>query len=86
MPLKWVEPDVYLTHRGINIYNTYKSEDYSNPYTFFFTTDINERDEECEFDIRDLPDVNKDNFEDVLKKAIDDKKLKLPEHHEGYTH
>ena len=76
MPLKWVEPYKVFTHRGISIYCTYKNDDYENPSTYWFTTDVTEdksENEKCEFDIRDLPlyqDLS--TIKVVFKNAIDD--------------
>ena len=85
MPYGWIDPGVFLEHKGVWVYYTYKNDDYSNSCTYWYTTDINtsESNDECIFDVRDLNQFGdgKDsrNHYEIIKKAIEAKALKLPE-------
>ena len=81
MPLKYIKPDEFFSYNGIIIYNVYSHDNYSDPCEYWFTTDVNE-DSSFEFDVRDIPtaDIIKvDGPKAVLKYAIENKLLKLPE-------
>ena len=87
MPLKQVPPDEFLTHLGISVYHAYNDGMQDDPMRYWYVTDINE-DDEFEFDIRDLdpPDSSpEDDHKKIIKHAIQEKKLKLPENI-NYTH
>lgn len=61
---EWVEPDVFLTHNGVTVYCTYKSDDIRNgPRTYWFSLSDLCGEESCEcdsgkcscvFDVREL--------------------------------
>lgn len=71
MPDTYIPPDEYVEHKGIIVYHTYVDGDYNNPMEYWFTTDVNES-QENEFDIRDLKCFNEDDdFKEIIKKAID---------------
>jgi len=82
MPYGWIDPEPFLTHKDITVYYTYKDDDYSNQLTYWYTTDFTHTcsDNEYDFDVRELPYYNEnDSHQDIIRKAIDDKKLKLPD-------
>jgi len=85
MPYGWVNPDIFLEFNGVNVYHTYKSDEYTNQCENWYTTDKNttENNDECIFDVRDLPRPDKDNKCEshfhIIRNAIDKKILKLPE-------
>lgn len=82
MPYDWVNPDKFLKHRGISVYHTYKEDDYCKRCEYWYTTDINttESNDDCVFDVRDLPKTREDeNIYETIKNAIEKKLLKLPE-------
>jgi hypothetical protein len=58
MPYKWVEPELYLEHKGVKVYHTYKSGNENDMMSYIFTTDMScddsEDDSEFQFDVRDL--------------------------------
>ncbi|MDA8140773.1 MAG: hypothetical protein M0036_19165 [Desulfobacteraceae bacterium] len=51
MPYAYVEPEVYLTHRGIHVYYTYRNDNADEPRRYWFSTDASE---DFSFDVRDL--------------------------------
>jgi hypothetical protein len=83
MPYKWVEPQLYLEHKGVKVYRTYCEDLFEQPNHYWFTTDVTEDDlqaEIYEFDVRTLPapqeaqDLAQDQglhlVEDEVKKMI----------------
>jgi len=57
MPMKWVEPAVFITAEETTVcpvYRAYKDGKWNNMMHFHFTTSSLER-EEYQFDVRDLP-------------------------------
>lgn len=54
MPLQWVEPELFLSHRGVNIYHAYKDE-YSDISLEFWYSTLSCAGCSYEFDVRDLP-------------------------------
>ena len=92
MPMKYVEPEVYLVHNGITIYHTY-GDSFTDRKEYWFSTDHDEDNEEYHFDVRDmfhriykykvprLDDVDNSEFpsiEDVVKESIDNGLLRIP--------
>jgi hypothetical protein len=81
MPLKWVNPEEFITHQGIVVYHTYKNEDFSNQSEYWYTTSINEV-TEFEFDVRELkmPDsIPVHDHAIKIKHNIELKTLQLPD-------
>ena len=73
MPLTWVEPNIFLKYRGVTIFRCYKDQDWERPLEYCFTFDICE-DEECEFDIRDIPEYDSSlDRAEILRRAIDNR-------------
>lgn len=58
MPYKLVdiEPEVFVAHGGVTVYHAYKDGEVDRPLSFWYTTDIAER-EERQFDVRDVAPV-----------------------------
>lgn len=56
---QWVDPELFLSHRGIKVYHTYKDDDMEQgSRTYWFTLDPLEGEGtggEALFDVRDLP-------------------------------
>ncbi len=46
MPYRYVEPDVFLEHKGVSIFPVYRSGT-DEPWTYWFTTDPATCDDEC---------------------------------------
>ena len=90
MPYKLIEPDIAINHLNINIYRTYKNEDYNNPLLYWYTTSSLEE-PEFEFDIREiklqlnlnnienLNNIDDENHNLILRYAIEQKILTLPD-------
>jgi hypothetical protein len=54
---KWVNPKLFLTHKGVKVYHIYKDDDCENngPRDNYFTTDREDgSDSENNFDVREL--------------------------------
>lgn len=53
----WVKPALFLRHKNVGVYRTYKCDDIEDPLANFFTLGQNfsESSGEC-FDVRELPD------------------------------
>jgi hypothetical protein len=77
MPYKRVNPEVVFTYKNITIYHIYKDGYIEEKLDSWFTTDIDER-PEYEFSIP-APCNRKEPLEEIFKKMIDEKKLKIPE-------
>ena len=54
MPWQWVEPEFFLSHRGVKIYHAYKDE-YSDISLEFWYSTSSSAGYSYEFDVRDLP-------------------------------
>lgn len=87
MPHQWVEPELFIEHRGVSVYRTYKDQDIEMPKIYWYTTDITEE-REYEFDVRDLDSektllierAGDDYFplvQQIIRDAIDAGKLPL---------
>lgn len=77
----WTEPEIAVEHNGLRVYHTYKYDMISE---YWYTTDANDDDYECDhgsqFDVRDLDvDIEGDKHEDIIRAAIDAGILKAPE-------
>lgn len=77
MPYKWVAPELLMHYKGQDIFHTYKDEEYSEPYDFWYTW---EEGYDNDFDIRelirdleaigiDIPD--QENHEAIIMLALD---------------
>lgn len=82
MPLKQVEPELFMTHNGIRVYHTYNGENYDDRSDYWYTLDVHE-DPDNLFDVRELPGWHKgtDHYEDtgnIIRAALDSGALKPP--------
>ena len=84
---KWVEPKLFLEHKGVKVYHTYSLDDIDeDPNTFTYTL-YNIEDVERNFNITKLSTYNKENYyyitwddiRDIIKRAIDIGELKIDE-------
>jgi len=53
----WVEPDLFLEHKGVKVYHTYKDQDYERQLTYQYAVGSEDdmfNEELHEFDVRDL--------------------------------
>ena len=84
MPFRteWVEPELFVEHRGIRVYHTYKNADRDIPRTCWFTLDPLCGEDECNcaetpcllvFDVRDLPNFREDDHPPFLVGAADNR-------------
>lgn len=79
MPDTWIEPELYLFHKGVAIYHCYRNNYYEGGVMGnWYTTDITEQGPA--FDIRNLSvyQPNADH-KTILEAAIDKGELKAPE-------
>lgn len=74
---KWVDPDLYLEHKGVKVYRSYKDDDYDQQLEYHFqvqkagATTCYE-DHMYEFDVRDLVTRDwKGDTHQAIKEAID---------------
>jgi len=85
MPYKWVEPELFMSYFGVNIYNAYKDNDISKKEKYFFTTDVHEDVEESVyiFDVSTFPWWKDSGYSVQLsiERAIDQQMLKIPNRH-----
>ena len=88
MPMKYVEPEVFLVHKGITVYHTY-SDTITNKKEYWFSTDKMEDDnsEDYIFDVRDVyfllydksvPNMDKETIDATIRKGLDQKKINIP--------
>ena len=87
MPYKRINPDEFFNHNDIVVYHTYIDDEYDTPSEYLYTTDIEYSwgdDNECAFDVRDLPrhkDILKldGGFKrGIIRNAIEKEMLTLP--------
>lgn len=52
MPVRWVEPEFFMEHRGVRVYHAYKDDDSETPLEFWYLAATGKN---IEFDVRDLP-------------------------------
>lgn len=88
MPYKteWVEPEIFLTHKGVTVWHCYKDGEYDRMLHYWFTVtkvDLADYDDgEHEFDVRELkafrPELD-DDPDAVIRAAIDSGELKQGE-------
>ena len=79
MPWEWIEPEGFLTHRGVRIFHAYKDELSDVPLEFWYSTcSTAELGSPYEFDVRDLPGYRSryradevSEHERVIRAAID---------------
>ncbi len=43
MPYRYVEPDIFITHSGIDVFYTYRDD--SSPFKYWFTLDMQDADD-----------------------------------------
>jgi hypothetical protein len=58
---EWVEPDLFLEHKEVEVYHSYRNDDYGNgPWEYWFQVQLTDdtegttEDDMHEFDVRDL--------------------------------
>jgi len=75
MPVKWVEPEVFLRYRGVNIYHVYRNDVFGDRRTYWYGNSIYCSDGgDDAFDVRHLPvpdGVNPDDHAAIIRAAID---------------
>lgn len=79
MPWEWIEPEEFLTHRGVRIFHAYKDELSDIPLEFWYSTSSTAGPgSPYEFDVRDLPGYRSrcradevSEHERLIKAAID---------------
>jgi hypothetical protein len=78
MPYVWRDAELFLSHKGVTIYHTYRHDMFTDPYDYIFTTSLDRN--APQFDIREVgalcpmsPDIdtNQDWRRLVLIQAID---------------
>lgn len=85
MPFDWVEPELFLEHRGIKIWHAYSAGDpqrqLSNVYTIAEWCDDSTMDEADthQFDVTELPQLpGVSDHELIIRHAIDERRIPLP--------
>jgi hypothetical protein len=67
------DKDIFLEHNGVTIYHAYKNDDYSQPYTQWYS--LGPQDDAEEFDVRELPGydpaANDSDHPRVIRLAIE---------------
>jgi len=85
MPEAWVDPEIFMSYRGVDIYHVYKNDHVSDGVRSYWygtecsASDDNEFDPENNpvFDVRELPSYRLDMpHEDIIKAAIDGDEFK----------
>jgi hypothetical protein len=79
MPTHWESAEVFMTHRGVNIYHIYKDDDLDQcvrHYWYALTDHGSDAGDSCgEFDIRDLPGWRETGdpaqYRAVIRRALD---------------
>ncbi len=77
MPTVQVTPKLLLSHHGVDIYHTYKTDDYdvNEPSSYHYSTAPNES---GSFDVRDLPrEQDHETHETIIRRAIDNEAFHL---------
>lgn len=81
---EWVEPEIFLTHKGVTVWHCYKDDEYDRRLWFWFTVTKDGR----EFDVRELKAYKRERWEadyadstmeehaSVIKAAIESGELK----------
>lgn len=78
---QWIEPELFLKHKGVYVYHCYKDEDWNQEALLFWYTTDEDEDEEYQFDVRKLPvppSVDKKDHTAIIRHAIDHNLLKGP--------
>jgi len=52
---QWVDPDLFLEHQGVQVWHTYKEQEYDDRLHYWFTADPDNTDRDSYFDVRELP-------------------------------
>jgi hypothetical protein len=68
---EWVPPEIFLTHKDVTVYHSYKDNDLSNGRARYWYTMSQQEEQDHEFDVRELATWNP-----LLKKLL--KKIKRP--------
>lgn len=72
---EWVEPELYLEHKGVKVYHSYKDDEFDQRLEYHFQVQIREgttEDDMHEFDVRDLVQRNwNGDTHQAIKEAID---------------
>ena len=84
---KWVEPELFLEHKRVRVYNVYPMDDIDNDPSAFVYTLYNIEDLERNFNITKLStnniknyyDITWDDIKNIIKRAIDIGELKIDE-------
>lgn len=77
MPYKsvYVEPEVFLVHKGVTVYHCYKNGDFEFPFTYWFS--LEKADDGKMFNVRELPNdhgydvYSEEGRKQILMAAID---------------
>lgn len=77
MPYAWLDPEVFLVHRGVTVYHVYKDDRPDNRMNWRFTTDrlSDEHNAEAYFDCRAVADRLKGQFTPELLADLHDPKV-----------
>jgi len=80
---EWVEPELFLDHKGVKVYHSYRNDDYGDgPLEYWFQVQLTDdtegttEDDMHEFDVRDLatfkasPSVESSGYQ-AIQQAID---------------
>ena len=75
---EWVEPEVFVEHRGTVVYHAYEDQDADRPLWFHYALPDEDAPDGCEFDISDLNCTgldlkNRKHHKQILKRAIERK-------------
>ena len=80
---RWNPPELFMTHRGVDIYHAYKEDNVQEILTYWFSVpNPEEEGEYLEFDIRELPGYRSlqtagASYHTLIEAAIDDGSLVL---------
>jgi len=77
--IEWVEPDLFLEHKGVKIFHAYKDGAYDQPLTMWYAVEDEYDSDGIEFDVRDLPTAkgkglnngNRKKIASAIRAAID---------------
>ena len=75
---EWIEPEVFVEHRGTVVYHAYKDQDVDEPFGFHYALSDEDAPDGCEFDIRDMNYTgfdlnNREHHKEILRRAIERK-------------
>ncbi|WP_422661606.1 hypothetical protein ACK8P5_26145 (plasmid) [Paenibacillus sp. EC2-1] len=75
MPFTWLDPEILLTYRGINVYHTYKNDNINDRSYLWYS--LNDDGSEA-FDVRDLTtpsNIATERHDFIIMRAIDEGEL-----------